>query len=150
MSYTPPTKAAFIEAFPSFTAVIDAAYDLWSGRAGRVIDGKEDCLGADADLAAMLLTAHYLTLQGFGTGAEAEMAAQGMGSFKSIKSGSLSLERGDTGSSSGGEFASTSYGQQAWAMIAPCVSGPRVTGTGSLVGGCGFNGFAGPLPPWQV
>ncbi|HTH10776.1 MAG TPA: DUF4054 domain-containing protein, partial [Acidovorax sp.] len=89
-------------------------------------------------------TAHLLCQNGLGSGTEAQMAAEGMGGFTRIKSGTLELERG-SGSTSGGDWASTSYGQRLWPMIKGCVAGPRVTGTGSVCVG-GFNGWAGPLP----
>lgn len=149
MTYTPPSKAAFVAIFPPFAAVTDEAYTFWSARAGRLVDRLQDCLADDTDLAAMLITAHLLTLQGIGTGTEAEMAAQGASGFKSIKSGTITLERADnTSSASMGDYGTTSYGQQVWPMLKACVAGPRVTGTGSLCGGYGYNGFAGPLPNW--
>lgn len=141
MAYAPPSKATFLAIFPAFTAVADEAYTYWSDRAGRVVNGMVDCLGSDADHAAMLITAHLLTLQGIGTGTEAEMAAQGATGFKSIKSGTISLERADNTSTAGmGEYGATSYGQQVYPMLKACVAGPRVTGTGSL---CGYGGY-----PW--
>lgn len=147
MAYIPPDHIVFVDLFPSFAAVSDEAYDFWSARAGRVVERMQDCLGDDMDLAAMLATAHYLCQNGLGTGAEAQMAAEGMGSFKSIKSGTLSLDRGEV-STDGGDWAGTSYGQRLWPMLKACVAGPRVTGTGCVVGGGGFNGLAGPLPGW--
>lgn len=148
MPYTPPDLATFQAAFPSFPAVTQPSYDLWLAQAVIVTEPQEACLAARMDMATMLLTAHFLTLAGVGTGAESEMAAQGMAGFKSIKSGTLSLDRGDGSSSSSGAYGSTSFGQRAWAMISPCFAGPRVTGTGCVVGGYGYNGFAGVLPPW--
>lgn len=146
MTYAPPDKATFLALFPSFAAVEAAAYAFWSDRAGRIIDPMQDCLGADTDLAAMLVTAHLLTLQGIGTGAEAEMAAQGASGFKSIKSGTITLERSDSTSATAmGEYGATSYGVQVWPMLRACVSGPRVTGTGTI---CGGYGYGGPLRPW--
>src|SRR5690606_13559406 len=83
-------------------------------------------------LATMLVTAHYLTEQGIGTGAESEMAAQGMGAFKRIKSGTIDLERADRAESSdAGTWGATSYGARAWPMLKACIAGPRVTATGS-------------------
>lgn len=148
MAYSAPTKDQFIAIFPAFAAVADEAYAFWSARAGRIVEPMQACLGDDADLAAMLLTAHLLTLQGIGTGAEAEMAAQGASGFKRIKSGTIELDRGDAASIGAdmGEYGATSYGQQVFPMLKACLAGPRVTGTGAVIGGCGFNGFAGPLP----
>lgn len=149
MPYTAPDKTTFTGLFPAFAAVTDDQYEFWSGHAVSVTEPIEDCLGDRMDLATMLATAHYLTESGIGTGAESEMAAQGMGGFKSIKSGTISLERGDAKSSSdAGVWGSTSYGLRVWPMLRACLAGPRVTGTGALPGGCGFNGFAGPLPPY--
>lgn len=146
MAYTPPDKATFIAVFPPFAAVSDEAYTFWSARAGRIIDPLQGCLSADAELAAMLITAHLLTQQGIGTGAEGQMAAEGASGFKRIKSGSIDLERADSaGSSDKGEWGTTSYGVQVYPMLKACTGGPRVTGTGCIAYG-GFNGFAGPLP----
>lgn len=141
---TPPVSdyAKFKAVFPAFAAAPDATIDFWWAQAALIVDRRADCLGEGAELAQMLLVAHYLVLAGIGTGAEAQMAAQGMASFKSIKSGSLSLDRGES-KSAGGQFATTSYGQRFWAMLLPCVSGPRVTGTGHLPGGLG-----GPFNRW--
>lgn len=141
MAYTPPDKATFTSIFPPFAAVTDEAYTFWSARAARIVDPLQACLGDDADLAAMLITAHLLTLQGIGTGAEAEMAAQGASGFKRIKSGTIDLERTDSASAASmGEYGATGYGQQVWPMLKACVAGPRVTGTGAL---CGYGGY-----PW--
>lgn len=148
MTYAPPAKATFVALFTAFEDVSDETYDFWSARAGRVVDPMSDCLSDDADLAAMLITAHYLVLQGIGTGAEAMVSAKGLAGFKSIKSGGLDLQRSDT-AASGGEYAATSYGQQVWPMLRACLAGPRVSATGALDCGCGFNGYAGPLPPWN-
>ena len=134
MAYVAPNKATFVALFPAFSAVEDAAYDFWAARAGRVVDPMVGCLGEDVDLAAMLITAHYLTLQGIGTGAEAQSAAGGTSGFKRVKSGSLELERADASGSGAGEWAATSYGLRAWPMMRACLVGPRITGTGTLPG----------------
>lgn len=149
MAYSAPDKAQFIEIFPAFAAVSDTAYGFWSARAARIVDPRQACLADDADLACMLATAHYLTQQGVGTGTESQMAAQGAGGFKRMKSGSLELEKADNASAANmGDWGTTSYGQQLYPMLKACVGGPRVTGTGCVVGGGGFNGFAGVIPPW--
>ena len=132
MTYTVPDQSTFEALFPAFAGTAAAAYDFWAARAGRIIDPMQSCLGDDADLAAMLATAHYLTLQGLGTGAEAEAASGGMLGYKSISSGQLSLERFDSADANTTEWASTSYGARVWPMLRACVAGARVTGTGVL------------------
>lgn len=135
--------------FPAFSDITAAQYEYWTARAARITFPLKDCLGDEAVHATWLLTAHYLVQQGIGTGTEAEMAAQGASGFKRIKSGTIDLERADnTSSASMGDYGTTSYGQQVWPMLKACVAGPRVTGTGALCGGYGYNGFAGPLPTW--
>ena len=47
----------------------------------------------DYPLGVMLYAAHVLTLDGFGTGAEAALAAAGALGFQIMRSGSLHLER---------------------------------------------------------
>lgn len=149
MAYSAPAKAAFVEVFPAFAAVTDTAYNFWSAQAVLITEPMQACLDQRMDLATMLLTAHYLTLQGIGTGAEAEMAAQGASGFKRLKSGTIEIERGDSSSDASlGEYSQTAYGHQLWPMLRACIGGPLVTGTGTVAGCGGFNGFAGPLPPW--
>ena len=133
MPYTPPSKADFIAIYPLFSSVSDPAYDHWSAEAARRIAQFEDCLGDGMDAAGMLAIAHLLTKAGIGTGTDAQMAAQGAQGFKSIRSGSLSLERFDNASSTeGGDWGTTSYGTELWGMIRPCVAGPLVSSTGAL------------------
>lgn len=147
MAYTAPTKDQFTAIFPAFSAVSDEAYTFWSARAARIVDPISGCLADDADLAAMLATAHYLTQAGLGAGSESETFAQGASGFKRIKSGTIELERGDSASAASmGDWGTTSYGQRLYPMLKACVGGPRVSATGSLPCGGAFNGFAGPLP----
>lgn len=148
MAYAAPDLADFTARFPSFAGVSNDTYALWSADAAAITGAKESCLGDRIDLATMYLTAHYLTGVGIGTGAESEMAAQGAAGFKAIRSGSLSLERAEESGADAGQFGTTSWGRQFWAMFRGCVSGPLVTGTGCLPYSGGFNGYAGPLPPW--
>lgn len=145
MAYSAPTKDQFTAIFPAFSAVTDDAYTFWSARAARIVDPISGCLGDDADLAAMLATAHYLTQAGLGTGSESKTFAQGASGFKRIKSGTIELERADgAGSSDAGEWGATSYGLRLWPMLRACLAGPRVTGTGALPCGGGYQG--GPFP----
>lgn len=133
MAYTAPPLTTFTETFPAFAAVTQAQYDFWSAQAVLYTEGIEACLGERMDLATMLATAHLLTEQGIGTGAEAETAAQGMAGFKRIKSGSLELERADAKSAERmGSWGTSSYGRRLYPMLKACLGGPRVTGTGTL------------------
>jgi len=151
MAYAPPTKADFIEIYPLFAAVSDPAYAHWSTEAVRRIVQFEGCLGDGMAAAAMLATAHLLTKAGIGSGTEAEVAAQGASMYKSIRSGSITLDRFDakTGAD-GGDWSATSYGQELWPMLRACIGvGVLVSSSGFVEAGCGYNGFAGPIPPWQ-
>jgi hypothetical protein len=131
MAYTPATAATLKAAFPRFDDVDDATVEYWIVRAQRSVDATwtED----DRQMGEMLLAAHLMTLNGLGTGVEATVAAQGMGDFKSVRSGSFSLDRGDAGNSaSAGTIESTSYGRQFAALARQNVGGPRVMATGTL------------------
>ncbi|QEH79940.1 DUF4054 domain-containing protein [Sphingomonas sp. C8-2] len=146
MAYSPPSKATFTGLFPAFAAVTSDQYTFWSARAGRVVDPIQTCLDEDADLACMLLTAHYLTQQGIGTGADAVAAAQGASGYKRIKSGSIDLERADAADSAGmGDYGTTSYGQRVYPMLKACLAGPRVTDTGVLPCEAWPYGYEGPI-----
>lgn len=119
MSYAIPSAAAFKARFPAFAAVDDAQIDRALALANQnAADGRWDDLNRTE--AVMLYAAHVLTIDGFGTGAEAEAAAAGASGFRSIRSGALSLERFDAAGGSGGippsELASTSYGKRYLAL----------------------------------
>ena len=149
MTYDAPAKTTFTGLFPAFAAVTDEQYTFWSGQAVLVTEPLQNCLGDRMDLATMLAIAHFLVESGIGTGAESEMAAQGASGFKSIKSGTISLDRGDVKTASdAGAWGTSSYGLRLYPMLKACLAGPRVTGTGALPCGGAFNGFAGPLPPY--
>lgn len=143
MAYTAPTLEEFIALFPAFAATTPPQYDAWSAEAVALTEARQDCLAGRMNMATMLLTAHYLTLAGIGTGAESSVAAQGLSGFKSIRSGALSMERAD-GAGSSGSLSSTSYGARAWALLKPCLTGPFVTATGTIPCGGGYQ--SGPLP----
>lgn len=148
MAYAPPDRATFIAIFPAFEDVTDAQYDFWSAQAALITGPLDGCLSPRTDLATMLLTAHYLTQAGIGSGTESVVAAQGASGYKRIKSGTIDLERTDAADvdASMGEYGATSYGRQLFPMLKSCLGGPLVTATGAMCSG-GFNGFAGPLPP---
>ena len=132
------TPAELKALLPAFAAVADATVQAWLDRAARLV--TEAWPDSDRKHGEMLLAAHYMTLNGLGTGAEAEMAAAGASGFKSMRSGSLSLDRGDTsGGDAMGEYGTTQYGRQFWPLLRVYAGGPRVTGTGTIDGSYGLD-----------
>jgi hypothetical protein len=123
------TAADLKAAFPAFAAVADGQVGYWLTRAARTVD--DSWAEADRDHAQMLLAAHLMVTNGLGTGAEAAAAAAGASGFKSMRSGALSLDRGDAPTDG---YASTQYGRQFAALLALNHGGPRVTSTGALFG----------------
>lgn len=137
---TPATPAQLKALFPAFAGVADTMVQAWLDRAARVVD--ESWAEADQQHAQMLLAAHYMTLNGLGTGAEAEMAAAGASGFLSLRSGALSIERAtgrnaDPGLAKMGEFGQTAYGRQFFPLLKANRGGVRVTSTGELPS-CGY------------
>jgi hypothetical protein len=144
---TPATPELLKETFPAFAAVANATVQYWLDRAARIV--TDAWAEADQQHAHMLLAAHYLTSNGFGTGAEAEVAAQGMSGFKSMRSGSLSLDRGDTsGVAAMGEYGSTSYGRQFWPILQANRGGVRVLAP--CTGLAGYSGLDPRIPRWPA
>ena len=134
MAYIEATPALLRAAFPAFadeTAIPDATVQYWIEQAQRSVDAS--WLEDDRQMGEMLLAAHEMTLNGLGSGGEAEAAAEGLGEYRSIRSGSLSLERFDRGSGSAqGEIGSTSYGRRWLALAKRNRGGARLTPTGVL------------------
>jgi hypothetical protein len=131
MAYTDATADDLKTAYPRFAAVEDETVEFWLERARRGVD--ESWTEGDYAMGQMLLAAHHMTLNGLGTGVEATVAAQGMGDFKSVRSGSFSLDRGEAGSAAAaGTLGSTSYGRQFAALAKLNVGGPRVMATGTI------------------
>lgn len=128
MSYTAPVAAEFKARFPKFDTVADATIDAFISEAlGWVSD--EWVTQDDYTMGAMLYAAHLLTLDGFGSGAESELASAGLLGFKSITSGKLSVSR-DTGVE-GGNMASetvtqTQYGRRYAELRLRNISGARI------------------------
>jgi hypothetical protein len=132
MAYTDATADDLKAAFPRFAAVADETLEFWLERARRMVD--QSWTEGDYTYAQSLLAAHYLTIEGLGTGTEAELNAQGMGDFESVRSGSFSFTRGKAASdaTASGTLGSTSYGRQFAALARANVGGPRVTDGGVL------------------
>jgi len=131
MAYTDATASDLKAAFPAFAAVADETVEFWLERARRQVDAT--WTEGDYAFAQMLLACHLMTLAGLGTGAESEAAASGTGDYRTIRSGSLTLERFDRGDKAAqGEIGSTSYGRQFAALARQNVRGPRVMDTGAV------------------
>lgn len=131
MAYTQATAADLKAKFPRFAAVADATVESYLTDARRRVDGSwtED----DRAMGEMLMACHLMTLEGLGTGTEAEIAAAGLGDFKSVRSGQFSFTRGEGDNmAAAGTLGSTSYGKR-WADLARINrGGPRVGATGTV------------------
>jgi hypothetical protein len=129
MAYTDATADDLQSAFPRFADVADVTVEYWLTRARRSVD--ETWTEDDYAMGQMLLAAHHMTLEGLGTGTEAMIASKGLGDFKSVRSGSFSLDRGEGGQVSAGTYGSTSYGRRFLELAKVNTGGPRVMGTGT-------------------
>ena len=124
MAYTVPTAANLKARFPAFAAVPDQTVTAAIERAQRQVD--QSWTEGDYGEGIMLYAAHDMTLDGLGTGADAQANAQGLSGFRSIRSGSLSLERASgAGSGDSAGIESTSYGQRFARLRRQNRAGPR-------------------------
>lgn len=112
-----PTAADFLARFPRFAGVPEAALDSALEEAATRVGG--DWLPGDLAIARLLHAAHRLTLDGFGPGAEAALAAGGALGLTSVRSGSFVVERREAGREGPhSAFAETSYGRRFLALLA--------------------------------
>ena len=129
MAYTAPTVAQFQARFATFGAVEDLTIQGALDRAARMVD--ESWTEGDFAEARMQLAAHYLTIDGFGTGAAAEINAQGLHGVSEIKSGSFNVKFADGGGAAASgvpaEYAGTPYGLSFWRLLKLNQGGPRTT-----------------------
>lgn len=125
MSWIVPTPGELVATFPAFAAVDQSRIQFWIDRAARVVD--ESWAVDDFTFATMLHAAHEMVLNGFGGGAEAEAAAGGASAFRSVRSGSLALERFDAGDAAAG-YAATQFGRQFLPLLRRNRGGPRLAG----------------------
>lgn len=119
--YVVPGPAQFITRYPRFAQTDpDAIADALAEAATRV-----DTTWVEADFARaiMLYAAHVLTMDGHGSGTEAQLA--GLGDFQRIESGGLKLSRFDRFFTPG-VMASTSYGKRFAELQRLNFAGPRV------------------------
>lgn len=133
--YNVPTAADLQARWDAFAAVDESAIAGAIQEAQRFVDTS--WAEGDYTLGIMLYAAHILTLDGLGSGAEAQAAAAGTSGFKVMRSGSLTLER-DTGSggSSGSDplgLNATAYGKRFRTLLRVNKSGPRTTSAAAPV-----------------
>ena len=117
MPYIVPAPADLVARFPAFAAVPPATLAQALAEAQSRVDTT--WLPADYTIAIMLLSAHTMTLDGLGTGAEAASAAAGTLGYTSLRSGSLSLDRrhpGERGQDTS-LLAETTYGRRFLALL---------------------------------
>lgn len=143
MAYTAPTAADLKTRFPRFADVADAIVDAALAEAARFVD--ESWTEGDFKLARMLYAAHTMTLDGLGTGYEAEAAASGSTGFTRIKSGSLELSRPDAAAMAVG-FDQTTYGQRFKALLRANKGGAIVARADAVSTGSGVDAFLYPPP----
>lgn len=109
-----PTSTDLTTRFPAFSGVDPVVLGRVLAEAAARIDTT--WTAGDYPLGVMLYTAHVLTLDGLGTGAEAAMAAAGALGFESMQSGSLQLARA-AGQEGRSALEQTTYGRRFLALL---------------------------------
>jgi hypothetical protein len=148
MPYTEPTAADLKARYPAFAAVDDATIDYWLTDAHRYVD--QTWTEGDYAPALIAAAAHNMTRAGVVgiVGSDVSgFAAAGVTSFKSGTFQAQFSEEAIKAQVAGG-WESTTYGQEYLALLRRNVSSMGVTAPGVVPCGYGFNGYAGPLPPW--
>jgi hypothetical protein len=149
MPYTAPTPADLKARYPAFAGVADATIQIYLDQANGG-DADHSWIERDFSPAVQAAAAHRMARAGIlGTNGAVD-ASTGINSFKSA-SVSIEFNADAVKASIAGGWGSTPYGRDYAELLARNKAGPRVVGGGAAVGfNAGFNGFAGPLPPWQV
>jgi hypothetical protein len=147
MAYTLPTPTDLKLRYGAFALVEDATVQYWLTDAQRVVDTS--WIEGDYAPALMAYAAHRMTEEGV-TGLSGGSGGIPAGVTR-FRSGSMDVafsEAAATQQAEGGCSRRAMAGNMP-AAEALSKAGPRVIGGGVAPGGCGFNGFAGPLPPWH-
>lgn len=151
MAWTAPTTTELKARFPRFEAGTEP--QLQGAIDEALLITGPNWPDAERTLGTMLYAAHVLTLDGVGTGTEAQLNAEGVGDFQSIKLGSLSLSRfsKDASSSRGSavldDLMKSTFGQRFYALAARFAGGPITTGDPSALNGISPNARDVPRLP---
>ena len=112
-----PAPADLLARFPAFAGVDAGVVGTALAEAATRVDAT--WTPGDYPLGVMLYAAHTLTLDGFGSGAEAALGAAGALGFQTFRSGSLNLERAAQPSRDGtaSMLSETTYGRRFLALL---------------------------------
>lgn len=126
--YIDPTPTDVKADFPAFAGVDDLAIQRRIDRTASWVD--QSWLVSDYNYAKSLLTAHYLTVDGFGSSSDAEIAAYRSAGVARLKSGTLdvSFTTDEYRGVSASEFDASVYGQRFAALLRKNKSGVLTTG----------------------
>lgn len=134
------TPEEFKDLKPQFSLVPDATVQQYLDLAAMWVGDSFPAEWADTALAAM--ACHLMTLDGLGTGAEAESFLSGAAQYQSVKTGNVTLTRYQS-QASGQTFndwlGSTTCGRFLWQLMRRLFAGPRVAMGGIQ---CGQSGYA--------
>lgn len=146
MAYDAPTPANLKARYPAFAAVADDTIQYWLTDAERFVDTS--WIESDYAPALMAMAAHNMTEQAVaGIASTGSTIPAGVTSFKSA-SVSINFAESAVNKQVDGGLEADRYGREYAALLARSKGGPRITGGGSIACNLGFNGFAGPLPPY--
>ena len=109
MAYTLPTAVDLKARHTAFADVDDAVVADALAEAATMV-GESWFTERAYRTGAMLYACHQLTLWGFGGGMEAQIAAKGALTLRSVSDGAVSVTR--SGSAEGGSLDLSGYGQQ--------------------------------------
>jgi hypothetical protein len=149
VTYVDPTASDLKARYPAFAGVDDATIGYWLTDAHRFVDTSwpiEDDYGP----ALIARAAHEMVeakVSGIAQDEVEELAGFGLTQFKS-GSFSASFSEAAAAQATEGGLASTKYGREYLALLRRNKGGPGTTGPGCVPAPCGFNGYAGPLPPY--
>jgi hypothetical protein len=149
MAYDAPTPADLIARYPAFAQVDPATISYWLTDSLRYVDTS----WMEQDYAPALIAhaAYEMAkrgIPGIATSAAASAIGQGLSRWRS---GSADLQFSDEAVkvALAGGYGVSIYGMEYCELLARNKIGIGVTAPGRVpFCNAGFNGFAGPLPPW--